>query len=293
MKLKAITAVLGIVLIGAELKSQDEPPRIETAGIQRQAVIIANANQEGGEAPVELHSIQLSADLASGDGNVYAFSTLGPGAMSFSTNGANGSGLMNLLQNKSIRDEIELVDDQYKKMTQFYQQRQKEIMSEINSLIAPPLSGDKKKSNRSVQFRGTKLKELIKKQKEESESQLRELLLPHQLKRLEQVSHQVRMRNSGTLNALTRGKLKEELDLTDEDVKKLQTKSEEIQKDLEAEIAKLRAKAKKNLLKELSPTQRKKLDELMGEQFDYQPTDWKSQIKKMERRVSPKAKAKK
>ena len=65
----------------------------------------------------------------------------------------------------------------------------------------------------------------------------------------------------GTSKALT-SQLAEELGLTSDQQKRIKTRSKELQKELEAKIAELRANAKKDLLGELSKDQRKKLEEV-------------------------------
>ena len=287
MKINLIAVLLTGTFISGLIVGQDDPPTGEPAtGIQQRAIIVARP-EGGGDGPqeIEIQSFEFSTDGpgALGDHSMFSFSTA-PGAMVRLGTPSGNSGMMNLLQNKSIREEIELVDDQYKKMQDFYKSRQASIMKEVQALIKPAAGGGKK-SNESVQLRGKKIKEMIDKQQKEAEDKLKDLLLPHQLKRLEQVSHQVRMKNSGTLNSLTRGKLKEELDLSDDDVKNLKDKSKSIQKKLEEDIAKLRAKAKKDLLKELSPKQQRKLEEILGDKFEYKPTDWQSRIKEIQERV--------
>ena len=117
---------------------------------------------------------------------------------------------------------------------------------------------------------------------------MKDLLLPHQIKRLEQLSHQVSMKKGGAANALTSGKLKDELELSDDDVTKLKARSKELNEKLEKDIAALKAKVKKDLLKELSASQRKKLDELTGDEFEYKEQTWRDRIKQMETKAQKK-----
>lgn len=299
MKQTPSYTLLLATLLAASLSAQDDPPAAQAGGVQKKAIIVASSQDGDGPQAIQIQSVEIGGDPENSfiDSGVFSFSTgdLGSGAAirMATPMGMGNPAMMNLLQNKSIRDEIELVDDQYKKIQDFYKARQASIMKEVQSMINPALSGDGKKSNRSVQLRGNKIKEMIAKQQEESEEKLKDLLLPHQLKRLQQVSHQVRMKNSGALNALTQGKLKEELGLTEEDVDNLKEKSKSIQKKLEEDIAKLRAKAKEKLLGELSAKQKRKLEELMGDEFEYKQTDWRERLKEIESRMKKKSEDKK
>lgn len=265
-----------------------QDPEVQVESIQSRAIVVGSSS-DGGPQNIEIQAIDFSGgDLASGMSFAFDASS-GPAFGSVS--GSNG--MMNMLNNKSVREEIELVDDQYKKMQQFNQELQSAMMKEVQAMMKPAKSGDGKTNNRSIQLRGTKLKELMKQQKEEAEKKLKDLLLPHQIKRLEQLSHQVSMKKAGTANALTNGKLKEELDLTDDDVAKLNARSKELNEKLEKDIAALKAKAKKDLLKELSSSQRKKLEELTGDEFEYKEQTWRDRIKQMETKAKKKVTEKK
>ena len=147
--------------------------------------------------------------------------------------------------------------------------------------LLPSLGGDDgKKTNRSVKLMGSQIQEMVKKHKEETEKELRELLLDHQYDRLKQISRQVNLKSRGTLFALTNSPLKEDLGFTDKEIKKLKDRASEINRETEEKIAKIRAEAKEKLLSELSTGQRKKLKELTGKEFDYRPTDFLSRIRK-------------
>lgn len=268
------------LLASTSIFAQD--PEIQVEGIQSRAIVV-EANGDDGPQNFQIQTIDLSGDLAGEMSFAFDASAV-PAFGSVSSS----NGMMNMLNNKSVRDEIELVDDQYKKMQQFNQELQTAMMKEVQAMMKPAKSGDGKINNQSIQLRGTKLKELMKQQKEEAEKKLKDLLLPHQIKRLEQLSHQVSMKKAGAANALTNGKLKEELDLSDDDVAKLKARSKELNEKLEKDIAALKAKAKKDLLNVLSSSQRKKLEELTGDEFEYKEQTWRDRIKEMESKARKK-----
>lgn len=271
-------ALVGCVSFLTMAVAQDPPPNTPPEGGGPQIIVAGARELQGGQA-IEIQAIEISGDNAAIDFTpAFSFSTPAGGAV-FNMSSSGGSGMMNLLQNDSVRNEVELSDEQYQKMQDFYQQRRTDIMKQVQQLTQLSRGGDDKVNNETVKLRGKKIKELIDGQQKEAEEKLKDLLLPHQLKRLEQVALRVQMKNVGTLNALVDGKLKEALELSDEDVTSLKDRWQEIDAQLQKDIAKLRDKAKQDLLKELSPTQKRKLDEVLGEEFDYQPTDWRKLLR--------------
>lgn len=193
---------------------------------------------------------------------------------------AKASELMSLLQNKSVREEIELIDSQYQKMRDFQDSRTKEMRKAMKGLF----SGGKIDPNG--------IKAMIEKSQAESSKQLEEMLLPHQVARLRQVSRQVRMQSRGTAQTLTSSAFAKELGLTDEQKSDFREKAAEIEKRVKAEIAKLKSDARKELVGTLPSDKQEKLKELIGEEFEYQKPDMKSRLneirKQMEDRITEK-----
>ena len=259
------------------LNGQDEPP-VSSSGIQKKAIILASPQGGNFAAPIRLESIQISG--APADGAAWSFSTTGPGEMLNSVSFGGMTDFGSLLQNESVQKELDIVSDQVAKFRAAQQRRQAEIQKAMSGLL-PSLGGDDgKKTNRSVKLMGSQIQEMVKKHKEETEKELRELLLDHQYDRLKQISRQVNLKRRGTLFALTNSPLKEDLGFTDKEIKKLKDRASEINRETEEKIAKIRAEAKEKLLSELSTGQRKKLKELTGKEFDYRPTDFLSRIRK-------------
>ncbi len=260
----------------AQIELQVE--RFEAGELKQGAIIVKG--KKGDVLPPLIQAIQIDANLV-GPKKAFSWSSNGIGTSSgvFGSTTAGGD-MMKLLQNKSIRDEIELVDGQYEKMQNVNKTVQEEMMKQIKGLMEP--AGGGKDRTESTRLRAQNLADLmkkLKKQKEAAESQLKELLLPHQIKRLQELAYQVSLKNGGgTVDALTRGKLKEELELNDKDVEKLKMKSRELNLRLEKEIAALREKARKDLLDELSGKQKAKLKELVGDDFELKEPNRRSRL---------------
>lgn len=228
------------------------------------------AQEEGDTEPVQqpsVGSIKIQS-FGTGDGEGGQIVV----ANSFSTSPMGGApDIMSLLQNPGVRKEIELVDDQYAKMKNINAEIQKRMQSQIKSLF----------SDGKLNIENPK--DLVKKIEEArtgAEEEVKKMLLPHQIERLKQVAFHAEMKQKGTFEALTDGKLAELLEITDEQKKALKETSKEIEEDVAKAIAKIRADAKKKLYKELTKTQQKKLDEVLGADFDYKEVDWRKSLGK-------------
>ena len=109
--------------------------------------------------------------------------------------------------------------------------------------------------------------EMAAKTKEMEEKINSEILLAHQVERLEQIVLQSRAQR-GTTNALE--SVKEKLDISDEQMERIQAKAEEAQKEFQEAIAKAREAMEESIKSELSSEQRRKLEEMLGEKFEFQ-----------------------
>ena len=78
------------------------------------------------------------------------------------------------------------------------------------------------------------------------------------------------MRRQGTGGALANEALAEALGITPEQQERLRAKQEEVAKDVQKKIAEIHREAREELLSVLTPTQRKKLEEMLGEPFETQ-----------------------
>jgi Spy/CpxP family protein refolding chaperone len=97
-----------------------------------------------------------------------------------------------------------------------------------------------------------------------------DVLLPHQWDRLHQIQIHQLMRRQGTGGALANEALAETLGITPEQQQRLRAKQEKVAKDVQKRIAEIHREAREEVLSVLTPTQRKKLEEMLGEPFDTQ-----------------------
>jgi hypothetical protein len=112
---------------------------------------------------------------------------------------------------------------------------------------------------------------------EETEKKVQDILLPHQLKRIKQIALQMQLQSAGygAASAFSSDQLAEELKITDEQKTQLQEKQKEVMKEMQektqAFYKQLQEESREKVLGVLTPAQRKKLEEMLGEKFQWQP----------------------
>jgi len=186
----------------------------------------------------------------------------GPGGFgAFGGFGGPGGGAMGLLLRQDVRDELELIDSQVEELTQI----RDGMMEQLRGLAAPDES-------LSRQERIERFQETVEKTQQEMEQKLDQVLLPHQRKRLDQLSNQMALRG-GFFRGLTSQRLAEEFNITEQQRERLRSKAEQLEAELRQKIAELRKEAQAELLKELNPAQQAQVRERFGEPFDFQRFD--------------------
>ncbi len=161
---------------------------------------------------------------------------------------------LDLLSNARVRDELEMLDDQYQSLQKLNQQIQQRAAGQLRAL---DLSD---RQNLVSQLRSIR---------DQAESELNAVLLPHQLTRLRQIRARTQLRNRSLVEILTSEPLKSDLKISDPQSEELRQAEREIQQQLEREIAALREKAREQLLSKLNRTQKEKVAEIFGESFEF------------------------
>jgi Spy/CpxP family protein refolding chaperone len=172
--------------------------------------------------------------------------------------GGQAGGTLGLLLRPDVRTELELLDHQVEQLTEI----RDGIMGQFRQLATPD-------ENLSPQERMQRFREIAEKARSDADVKVKEVLLPHQQKRLEQLSNQMRMRG-GMLRGLTGQELADELALTEAQREKIRAKAEQLEAELRQKLAELRNKAQEELLKELTPAQQAQIKERFGEPFEFQ-----------------------
>ena len=236
-----------LLLIGSgALFAQDEE------GMEEQSAIIVSATEDGDGTGAETRVMAFNTGDMEGGPMFFADSS--GGSFEFSAGFAGDS--FSMLNNPSVQKDLQLVDEQMKQI--------KEINREFGEKIKARMDELKDDRNGSVQSAG--LGQLIEELKQQQQEQIQSILLPNQQQRLDQVARQMKLKHMGTAKTLT-SHLAKELELTEEQQTRIESRSKELQQEITAKMAELKAKAKEQLLSELTRDQRKKLEELVGDEF--------------------------
>lgn len=298
----ATTSVVGALgLLPAVSVLGQEEEAIVQEGVKRTASVLIAGDGAGGE---QEGIVVITDESAQGDllPTISAFSFDSPGGDFMNIGGGEGvggfysapggpSGLTNfrlgaelpmmaaannwssLLNIPEVRKELDVMDDQMERITQSRADINKRIQDEVAKMMEGGFDPSKAKE----------MAEVVRAQRAEVEQQISEQLLPAQVQRLKEIALRMQMKQAGTVRTLGRKDIKEALGLTDEQVKALEAKAEELDKEMKKRVEELKKKAQSELMNELNPDQRKKLEEMMGKEFDYQAPERPSVIR---RRVS-------
>lgn len=205
----------------------------------------------------------------------------GFGDMVFSTDVAGtfhggAPDVFSLAQNRSVQKEIELVDDQLEQLKEInadFSKRMKEHMKSLQD----------DKGNFDIS-RAKELSESIKKINEEKQARMRDVFLPHQFERLRQISLQTQMKRSGETNMLANKEVVEALGLTDKQIKKLKEKAKELKSEMEEKVKRMKEEAREELFDELTSDQRKKLESLLGNDFELKTPSFRDRMQRIRNR---------
>lgn len=180
--------------------------------------------------------------------------------------------LSSLESNPVLIDALSLTDDQLKSLSQLG----KESVERQQSAYATFRENIKTKGQREAQLEFARSNA---DRRDEYSKRFEQVLLDHQRDRLRQIIKQQTIRYRGWSGGPRSVRfndplslplqLASELELTPSEIRSLETEIESIRADMEAEIETLRQKAFQELLKKLSSDQRRDLDELVGDPFDF------------------------
>jgi len=182
--------------------------------------------------------------------------------------GGGGESKLQYLNNEGVQKELELLEDQTDQL--------QDIGEEARNVMREAFSGMREKfrdlSREERDEMMTEIREKIQEDMKAVEEKVSDILVPHQLERLDQLMLQGQMRRGGTAAALKSESLREKLGLTEEEAEALQAKEEEVKKELEEDIKKLRAKAQDKILSVLPAEKQEKIKKMIGDSFEMERT---------------------
>jgi len=168
--------------------------------------------------------------------------------------GLRSGGMIDLLADKRVRAELDIVDFQYDELKRINRAVQERIAKQLRSLdLNHPkdYASTVREITRSVQDRH------------------KGVLLPHQLDRLRQLSVQNQIRRRSIADVLTTDPLATKLKITDQQKQALKQAEREIEEELARQIEALRKQSRNKLLSHLTQTQRNKLEKIIGDDFQF------------------------
>jgi hypothetical protein len=292
-RLGTLLACISIVVAAGDGAIAQDPPAVLPPAVAEPGVVLGLAPSPNGDAIGPAPQIDSFAATISPDG-VMVYS-----APSFYVQPWGGDDPSSLLEMGNVQKELELIDEQKERLREaqrkMHEGRQKHFAeqrelhtrrirdrqdyeaaagrsaggntdgqnSRVQRLTEAQIAAQKEEFKRSQE----RLKEL----RDQLAKEVEDVLLPHQKKRLDEIALRMKMRQRGTTGSLVDTELAKSLDITDAQKDRIRRKAEEVQKDLEEKIAKLREEARQEILEELSPEQKTRLKELLGAEFDERP----------------------
>lgn len=175
-------------------------------------------------------------------------------ASEYGINGGVADSNLGLLSDADIREDLEMMDDQYERLQQLNADVQKRASERIRELDF---------SDRENVL--AKLRDI----REQAANDLGAVLLPHQIERLNQIRMQSQLQRRSLVEILTSKPVKQQLEITDGQSSELKQTEKEIKAELEREIAKLRTKAREKILSKLNPTQKEAVKNMLGNDFEF------------------------
>lgn len=180
--------------------------------------------------------------------------------------GWGGGGRLEYLFNPQVQEELDLVEDQIESL--------RDVGDQSRDIMRNAFSGMREKfADMSREERDemmTTIRAKITEDMKAIDEKVGELLVPHQLERLDQIVVQSKMTRDGTAAALGSDDVREKLGLTDEEVEALKKKQEEVTKKLEEKMKKLKEEARDEILSVLPADKQKSIKDMLGDAFEMQ-----------------------
>jgi Spy/CpxP family protein refolding chaperone len=172
------------------------------------------------------------------------------------------------LSNDQMLKELDILPEQKEKLNKIRTEMQTSTQEAFKAMN----DGSVKPEDRQAKYF-----EIMNKVNDETGKKMEEVLLPHQTKRLKQILTQMRLGamgyGYGAAGALGQDDIAKELGITDEQREELKKAEEEVRQDMQKKTQefykKLQEEAREKLFKVLTPAQRKKIEEMQGEKFEW------------------------
>lgn len=183
----------------------------------------------------------------------------GPGAMMAQPGGGMFNNPIMLLMNPQVAEELELSEDQ--------QQKFRQLREELMGGMREQFEGFRDMSREEREARMRELRTKAEQRIQTAQTKVKEILLPHQVKRLEQISFQMQTRR-GISGILDNQEMVKKFGLTDKQIEDLKKIAEEAREKLQKVPQQIREEAEAKAKAILTPAQLKLMEEAQGERFE-------------------------
>lgn len=187
--------------------------------------------------------------------------------------------LLPWLHSPQMEKELEIVAEQKEALAKL----QKQSIEDMNKLYKEAQTGDQREVTKRYY-------ELSAAMGVDTDKRVKAILLPNQIRRLQQIALQMKLGATayGHVDGLVNGIVAEELQLTEAQKRQLKEKQKEITADIQRKTQEfykeLRESSHQELLSVLTPEQRKKLDDLTGEKFEWKAETPKDAVQTQEKK---------
>ena len=182
-----------------------------------------------------------------------------------------GFGVGGLLMSEEVRQEVNLSEEQQQELRAMGEETRNEMRERMRTLWEGYREMSEEERNAAREDMRAEMEEM----RVEVESRVKKVLKPEQFDRLRQIELQQEVSRRGSSEALSQGRVAEELGITDEQREQLQAKAAEVQQKLNEKIQQLRADAREEILGVLTAEQRAKYDALVGKPFEMPQRDFR------------------
>lgn len=180
----------------------------------------------------------------------------------------DAANIFRLLANKTVQKELELSQEQSDELVALgktYDQEVQDLYQVVRNL---PHDQDLEKRREKI----AEIQREITEAAHDLKNQVGKILLPNQMKRLDQVRNQLRFASvskAGKSFSLLNPEVLDRLEVSELQQVKLLRKAKELRADMERKLKKMQEEAELKLFEELTKQQQKQFQELVGKPFAY------------------------
>lgn len=180
-----------------------------------------------------------------------------------------------VLAHSAVQLELEISDEQAYEIESLVKRRRK-VMDDLRSDFRKEAPKDE--TRQEARERMIEFTKIAKEESDEIGSELKDLLLPHQIDRIKQVAFQIKLQSSKMRqgSGLLAPEMVEVLEISEMQSDRIRKKEKEIKAKLEQKMKQLWLEAEEELREELTRKQRQKYDELVGSPFDLEKNQYKA-----------------